>query len=64
MCQSLFAGTYALVDPVTFTPRPTYWIAALWKQLIGGARKVLSVRGDDVSNRTLRVYARCGKHAN
>lgn len=63
MRQSLFAGTYALVDPNTFTPRPTYWIAALWKQLIGGSREVLSVAGDDAHNRTLRVYARCGKHA-
>eukprot|EP01049_Picozoa_sp_SAG25_P009643 SAG25_NODE_976_length_4460_cov_5.505618_2_plen_262_part_00 len=63
MRQSLFAGTYALVDPTTFTPRPTYWIAALWKQLIGGSREVLSVAGDDAHNRTLRVYARCGKRA-
>ena len=63
MRQSLFSGTYGLLDPNTFVPRPTYWIAALWKQLIGGATNVLSVGGDDVHNRTQRVYARCGKRA-
>ena len=34
MRQSLFGGRYALLDPTTFAPRPTYWVAVLFKQLV------------------------------
>ena len=60
MRQSLFGGRYALLDPDTFVPRPTYWVALLFKRLVGGSTAVLSVGGDDSANRTLRIYARCG----
>ena len=64
MRQSLWGGSYALLDPVRdFRPRPCAWVALLWKQLVGGADRVLSVAGDEASNRTLRVFSRCGSKA-
>jgi heparanase 1 len=57
MRQSLFAGQYALLDPATYLPRPTFFVAAIFTQLVG--THVLAVDGDGASNRTLRVYARC-----
>jgi heparanase 1 len=61
MRQSLFGGSYALLDPHTFKPRPTYWVALLFKRLTAQAPTVLAVEGDDAMNRTVRVYARCGQ---
>ena len=57
MRQSLFGGQYALLDPATYRPRPTFFVAAIFTQLVG--TQVLAVDGDGASNRTLRVYARC-----
>eukprot|EP00041_Stephanoeca_diplocostata_P002897 m.30469 g.30469 ORF g.30469 m.30469 type:complete len:556 (-) comp13860_c0_seq1:235-1902(-) len=62
MRQSLYGGAYALFDPDTLTPRPTYWVALLFKQLVT-AQSVLSVNGDTAANRILRVYARCSARA-
>jgi len=59
MRQSLFGGRYALLDPETFIPRPTYWVALLFKRLTAGSNVVLAVDGDTEMNRTLRIYARC-----
>ena len=56
MRQSLFGGRYALLDPVTFVPRPTYWVA-----LLALSPVVLAVDGDQAANRTVRLYARCGQ---
>jgi hypothetical protein len=59
MRQALFAGQYALLDPATYLPRPTFWVAAIFTQLAG--TRVLSVEGDLASNRTLRLYSRCAE---
>lgn len=58
MRQSLYGGMYALFDPDTFVPRPTYWVALLFKQLVT-SKRVLSVGSDTEANRTIRIYARC-----
>ncbi|MCE7796742.1 hypothetical protein LWE61_09245 [Sphingobium sufflavum] len=33
--QTLVGGNYGLLDPESFTPRPNYWVALLWRRLIG-----------------------------
>lgn len=53
--NTLAASDYALLDEKTFTPRPNYWAAVLWRRLMG--RTVLSPgpeRADD-----LYIYAHC-----
>lgn len=52
--NTLAASDYALIDDVTWTPRPNYWAALLWRRLMGEV--VLdagSARGD------LHIYAHC-----
>jgi heparanase len=53
--NTLSASDYGLLDEHTFTPRPNYWAALLWRRLMG--RTVLnpgSAAGGD-----LYVYAHC-----
>lgn len=52
--NTLAASDYALIDDVTWQPRPNYWAALLWRRLMGEV--VLDAgqnRGD------LHVYAQC-----
>ena len=59
MRQALFEGQYALLDPTSFAPRPTFWLAALFTKVAGP--EVLRISGDSAANRTLRTYSRCAK---
>jgi hypothetical protein len=33
--QTLVGGNYGILDPETFSPRPNYWAALLWRRLVG-----------------------------
>ena len=57
MVNTLASSDYGLVDETTHLPRPDYWAALLWKQLMG--TKVLDP--GIVPNDTLRIYAHCMK---
>jgi hypothetical protein len=52
--NTLSASDYALVDDVTLEPRPNYWAALLWRELMG--ETVLDA-GPNASE--LHVYAHC-----
>ena len=52
--NTLASGDYALVDRESFTPRPNYWAAWLWRKNMG--ERVLQ-SGKQVSG--LRIYAHC-----
>lgn len=55
MHNTLAASDYGLLDDSTFTPRPNYWAALLWHQLMGP-----TVLDPGVSTaQTLHVYAHC-----
>jgi Glycosyl hydrolase family 79, N-terminal domain len=55
MHNTLAASDYGLLDEKTFAPRPNYWGALLWRQLMG--RTVLD---PGVPNQTgFHVYAHC-----
>ena len=52
--NTLSASDYALIDDVTLEPRPSYWAAVLWRDLMG--ETVLDA-GPNASD--LHVYAHC-----
>lgn len=52
--NTLSASDYALIDDVTLEPRPSYWAAVLWRDLMG--ETVLDA-GSNTSN--LHLYAHC-----
>lgn len=55
MHNTLTASDYGLLDEKTFAPRPNYWGALLWRQLMGS-----TVLDSGVSIQTgLHVYAHC-----
>lgn len=52
--NTLAASDYALIDDVTWQPRPNYWAALLWRRLMG------QIVLDSGTNRDgLHVYAHC-----
>jgi hypothetical protein len=55
MHNTLAASDYGLLDENTFTPRPDYWAALLWKRNLGSVVLDPSVPHSD----TLRIYAHC-----
>lgn len=58
--NTLAASDYGLLDQRTFEPRPNFWGAILWRQLMGDV-----VLDPDVPVATgLRVYAHCQRGAN
>lgn len=52
--NTLAASDYGLLDEIDFVPRPNYWAAVLWKQLMGTEVLALPV-GDPTAG--LTVYA-------
>ena len=55
MHNTLTASDYALIDQDTFTPRPNYWAAVLWKRTMG--RTVLA--SPESPSPDMRIYAHC-----
>jgi heparanase len=53
--NTLSASDYALIDEETFTPRPNYWSALLWRKMMGAA--VLDAGASPVQE--LHLYAHC-----
>lgn len=39
--QTLVGGDYELIDKVTVTPHPDYYVALLWKRLVGSQVRLL-----------------------
>jgi hypothetical protein len=58
MHNTLAASDYGLLDEWTFTPRPNYWGALLWHQLMGA---VVLDSGVPIEL-GLHVYAHCQRH--
>jgi hypothetical protein len=52
--NTLAASDYALIDDVTWLPRPNYWAALLWRRLMGE-----TVLDAGPNNGDLHVYAHC-----
>ncbi len=52
--NTLAASDYALIDDVTWQPRPSYWAALLWRKLMG---QVVLNGGPNQGD--LHVYAHC-----
>jgi heparanase 1 len=52
--NTLAASDYALIDDVTWQPRPNYWAALLWRRLMGEV-----VLDSGLSQGDLHVYAHC-----
>ena len=52
--NTLAASDYALIDDVTWEPRPNYWAALLWRRLMG---KVVLDAGPNQGD--LHLYAHC-----
>jgi heparanase 1 len=55
MHNTLASSDYGLLDENTFTPRPNYWAALLWRRLMGAT--VLDPQISPAQN--LYVYAHC-----
>jgi Glycosyl hydrolase family 79, N-terminal domain len=55
MHNTLAASDYGLLDEQTFMPRPNYWGALLWRQLMG---QIVLEPGVPIQN-GLHVYAHC-----
>ena len=55
MHNTFAASDYGLLDERTLTPRPNYWAALLWRQLMGS--RVLDPRASDGTG--LHIYAHC-----
>ena len=55
MHNTLVGSDYGLLDEATFVPRPNYWAALLWRQLMG---TVVLDSGVPIQ-RGLHVYAHC-----
>ncbi|MDR3530866.1 MAG: hypothetical protein P4L90_09970 [Rhodopila sp.] len=52
--NTLASSEYGLIDQATMVPRPNYWAALLWRQLMG-----TTVLNAESSNADLRLYAHC-----
>jgi len=59
MHNALIASDYGLLDEVSLEPRPNYWAALLWRQLMG---TIVLDPGMPIQ-RGLHVYAHCQRHA-
>jgi hypothetical protein len=55
MHNTLASSGYGLLDENTFTPRPNYWAALLWRRLMGAT--VLDPHTSPIPN--VHVYAHC-----
>lgn len=55
MHNTLVGSDYGLLDEITFRPRPNYWAAALWRQLMG----TVALDSGVPIQRGLHVYAHC-----
>ena len=55
MHNTLAASDYGLIDEKTLEPRPNYWVALLWRKLMGTT--VLDAGTWSVPN--LHIYAHC-----
>lgn len=55
--NTLASSDYGLIDEDGFKPRPNYWAAVLWQQLMGP--EVLALKDDDDDVDDLAVYAHC-----
>ncbi|MBH0114014.1 hypothetical protein I5E68_13785 [Novosphingobium sp. YJ-S2-02] len=55
MHNTLAASDYALIDGDTLVPRPNYWVAVLWRRVMGTG--VLAP--PETSAEDLRLYAHC-----
>lgn len=58
MHNTFVASDYGLLNEVTLVPRPNYWAALLWRQLMG---TVVLDPGVPIQ-RGLHVYAHCQRH--
>lgn len=54
--NTLAASDYALIDDVTWQPRPSYWAALLWRRLMG---EVVLDAGPSLPE--LHLYAHCAR---
>jgi hypothetical protein len=52
--NTLAASDYGLLQPATFAPRPNYWLALLWRRLMG-----TTVLDAGSSREGLHLYAHC-----
>ncbi|KAK7792194.1 hypothetical protein R5R35_005148 [Gryllus longicercus] len=55
--QSLYGGSYALLDTQTLEPLPDWWLSIIYKKLVGTT--VLDLEQFVSSNGNLRIYAHC-----
>ena len=55
--QTLYGGSYSLINTKTLDPFPDYWSSFLYKKLVGS--RVLEVHDGISLGRTVRVYAHC-----
>ena len=55
--QSLSGSDYGLLDDVTLSPRPDYWVSVLWKRLMG----TVALQVEALGHPLLRVYAHCAR---
>ena len=55
MHNTLAASDYGLLDEKTLTPRPNYWVALLWRQLMG---RIVLDSGVPIQ-KGLHIYAHC-----
>jgi hypothetical protein len=58
--QTLSGSSYGLIDDVTLAPRPDYWAALLWRQLMG--TRALSFNRSS-RNPDVRTFAHCTRGA-
>ena len=56
--QTIFGGSYGLLDNSTYMPTPSYWVAVLHKQLLGRGVFQVSVSTARAPD-NLTVYAHC-----
>lgn len=56
--QTIFGGSYGLLDNSTYLPTPGYWVALLHKRLMG--RRVLNVTSP-LQMSSVPVYAHCAR---
>jgi hypothetical protein len=52
--NTLASSDYGLLEPGTFEPRPNYWVALLWRRLMG-----TTVLDAGLSREGLHLYAHC-----
>lgn len=53
--NTLVASDYALIDDVSLQPRPSYWVAILWRRLMG----TTVLERPDLLAGDLKIYAHC-----